>query len=121
MQGLLVFVGGNVLQNQSHRILARLTSREEQHTYRIPHGQSTARHTLLVPLPTLCQDRVPCDARAHGICRGATLPGVGTAARRQTLRDHSSCSPKLSEHKRASSESFSCRQRAMSKRLTECP
>lgn len=50
MQGLLVFVGGNVLQNQSHRILARLTSREEQHTYRIPHGQSTARHTLLVPL-----------------------------------------------------------------------
>ena len=54
VQGLLVFAGGNVLQSQSHRILARLASCEKQHTYRIPNGQRAAVHTLPVPLPESC-------------------------------------------------------------------
>lgn len=44
VQGLLVFAGGNALQNQSHRILAALSAAGggdgQTESYRIPHGVS---------------------------------------------------------------------------------
>lgn len=58
MQGLLVFAGGNLLQNQSHRILAALSpastaKTSQQEVYRIPEGASKATSAFVLQLDAL--------------------------------------------------------------------
>ena len=104
MQGLVVFVTGNLLQNQSHRILAALSAGkagdQKADSYKIPYGMCSS------GAATVCCCSGPCSAVRMQwplACRWGVQMGImSTLSWRDTdIHRHTAPGPRASAERMA--------------------